>query len=214
MTTLPQPTEPWGIQPGDVLMFSGRKLFSWVIRIRAWLLGMGANSKWSHCGIAVRMVTEFDRVALTCPLWVDLDDEQSGDAEARQPVRTLCVVESYEGQGVRVVPFTEWLKWSGEIRVLKHDLTAAKREKMISFALRHWGNPYSSFFQFANSFGAITRRLRRAVGWNADIESNRFFCSELVAAALHAAGIKLPQPAATMTPGDVAEFLAPRCPPW
>lgn len=167
---------PSEIKSGDVLLFSGRSL--WSRCIRRW-----TRSRWSHVGLAMWL-------APPCGM-------------AR-----LCVVESLEGEGVRVVPFTSWLAWRGEIKRLTPPLDTELRCAALRFALHHWGCPYSSPLQFVRSFGAITTRVCRWLGLKKfDIEARRFFCSELVAGALHAAGCQLPKPPAAMTPADVADFL-------
>ena len=168
---------PQEIQTGDVLLFSGRSWWSRVIRART-------RSRWSHVGIAVRLLTPLS-------------------------ITTRCfVIEALEGAGVRVVPFESWQQWDGEIQRLSPSLNAERRLDMVRFALQHWGCPYSSPLQFVRSFGLLTtwicRKLRLT---RVDLERRRFFCSELVAGALHAAGCKLPKPPAAMSPADVAEFL-------
>lgn len=168
---------PQEIETGDVLLFSGRSWWSRCIRART-------RSKWSHVGIAVRLLTPLS-------------------------IATRCyVIEAIEGHGVRVVPFASWLKWDGEIQRLQPALNGEQRLDVVRFALHHWGCPYSSPLQFVRSFGLLTTWLCRCLGLTKfDIERRRFFCSELVAGALHAAGCKLPKPPAAMSPADIAEFL-------
>lgn len=133
-----------------------------------------SRSKWSHVGMIVRM---------------------RGDC---------WVIESLEGKGVRWVPFSCWLEWGGEIGVGACNLT---HEYIYAFQI--WleaqvGKEYACAWQFVRSFSFCWSRLRKIFGLKVDTDSERFFCSELIASALFYNGLEIPKHAAKMTPGDVA----------
>ena len=117
------------------------------------------------------------------------------------------IVEALEGKGVRFVPFTAWLKWNGEI---EHWETAAlSHENAWSIAfwcLSKTGSEYAGVNQFVRSFSLVWSRLRKLFGVKLDTDSKRFFCSELIAAALKINGQSITKPAPRMTPGDIAQL--------
>lgn len=135
-----------------------------------------SRSKWSHVGMIVRMRGE---------CWV---------------------IESLEGKGVRWVPFSCWLGWGGEIGVGTCLLPFHQLLRIVEWLKLQIGKEYASPWQFIRSFGFIWSRLRKLFGVKVDTDSNRFFCSELLASPLFYTGLEIPKHAAKMTPGDVAKL--------
>ena len=167
---------PNDLQAGDIVLYSGTRLWSRVIRAFS-------KSKWSHVGIVLR------------------HDQTS------EP----WVVEALEGKGVRFVPFRCWLAWGGEIGHGRSNrnagtncLAISKLKLAAMWCETQVGKEYASPWQFVRSFGFVWSRLRKLFGVKLDTDSNRFFCSELVASALFWNGLEIPKHAAKMTPGDVA----------
>lgn len=174
------------IQSGDILAFSAGKPYSRLIQ-------RATRSPYSHVGMA---------------LWMG--------PYGRPNLRRLCCLEAIEPGGVRVIPLPPYLEdcrarcwpvaWYG---ILDASLAI---DTTIDFALAQWGQRYASPRQFALSWGPVTRRIRRALGLrvNLDNDPQRWFCSELMAAALQAGGAALPgnKIPATMSPGDVIGLRA------
>jgi len=135
-----------------------------------------SRSKWSHVGIVM------------------LQDDD-----------TPWIIEALEGKGVRFVPFHCWQKWGGDIGHGR--VSTAIQWKW--FFVPNWckervGQEYASPRQFVRSFAFGWSRLRKIFGLKVDTDSERFFCSELIASALFHNGLEIPKHAAKMTPGDVA----------
>lgn len=154
---------------------SGDLLFLRGTSIWSRAIRLRSESPFSHVGLAIRMQPPFDG---------------------------LCVIESLEPYGVRLVPFSVWESWQAPIDV--YAPVEVNREHVLDEAASHLGCRYASPLQFLRSWGLLTRRLARRFGWSADTDSRRFFCSELVATALRAGGARLHAAPAAMTPGDVA----------
>ena len=162
---------PEDLQTGDIVLYSGTRLWSRVIRAFS-------KSKWSHVGIVLRY-------GQTSEPWV---------------------VEALEGKGVRFVPFRCWLAWGGEIGHGKWLLPERIANDVTDWCLKRTGQEYASMGQFVRSFGFVWSHLRKLFGLKVDTDSNRFFCSELVASALFWNGLAIPKHAAKMTPRDVAKL--------
>lgn len=118
------------------------------------------------------------------------------------------VIESLEGKGVRLVPLSVWSDWArrgmGRYAIFKLQATDEQRQMAVEFCLSRVGFEYASPRQFVRSFGWLTRKVSRWLGLPEDENAKRYFCSELIAAALKYAGLKIPKPPVRMTPGDVA----------
>lgn len=118
------------------------------------------------------------------------------------------IVESLEGKGVRFVPLEAWTEWVrcglGRYALYRLQATDDQRRMASDFCLNRVGFEYASPRQFVRSFGWLTRKIGRWLGLPADENAKRYFCSELVAAALKNAGLRIPKPSVVMTPGDVA----------
>lgn len=170
------------IRTGDICLFRrSPTLFGRFIRL--W-----TQSPFSHVGIA---------------LWVIVDG-----------TRRLCILEALEGVGVRLFPMDRYLEEchaSGCLidwyQVVDSEIN---RDRVAGYALQQWGRPYATPWQFVWSWGLLSGWWRRLRGLPVDTDPERWFCSELVTAALRHAGY-VPEsgddsePAAT-EPGAVALF--------
>lgn len=147
------------IQTGDVFAFRGTALHSRIIQL--W-----TRSVYSHVGIA---------------LWVKADS-----------LERLCILEALEGVGVRLHPLDICLQQCSRDGVVVDWYTVTdptiQRDKIAAYALAQWGKRYASALQFARSFGWFGSLVRRWLGLPANREPERFFCSQLCAAALLHAG--------------------------
>lgn len=169
------------IRNGDILLFEGRSLFARLIKLRT-------RSPFSHAGVALRI--------------------------AADGTERLCILEALEPWGVRLYPLDRYLEQChrrGE-RVHWYSLEAGiNRDKVAGFTLSQWGKRYASVWQFLVSWGRCTGLVRRLLGWTStDTNTERFFCSELVAGALNAGGYQADAeddlPPAATHPGAVALF--------
>lgn len=170
------------IRNGDVFLFRrSPSLFGRLIRL--W-----TQSPFSHVGIA---------------LWVQVDG-----------TRRLCILEALEGVGVRLHPMDRYLEECQRQGCLIdwYQVTdpAINRDRIAGYALDQWGARYAHPLQFVWSWGRLSTRLRRWLGLTADTDPERWFCSELVAAALKHAGYvpdsDLDLDPAETEPGMVALF--------
>ncbi len=171
------------ISNGDFFLFRGNRWFSRLIRWRT-------QSVFSHVGVA---------------LWVHV-----GGLSPR-----LAILEALEPHGVRLYPFSRYLEECQRQRVgvdwFKLDDSAVNRHMVAAYVLRQWGKKYAAG-QLVLSFGVISTLLRRLTHTHVPLVDGeeRFFCSELAAAAVEAGGYKpddldasLP---AAIDPGSVALF--------
>lgn len=142
----------------------------------------------------------------------------------------LALFEAHERRGVRLFPLSRYLQAGRRIHWFAlDDRQVTSRAKIVAHCLAHWGNRYASLRQFLRSWGWLSRWIAGRRRLPADADPTRDFCSELVMAALIAAGLKaaqgagLPPPART-TPGDLAalscltdrgplQWRPPSCPP-
>ncbi len=173
------------IKSGDMAGFKGRSKY-------AWLIGLNTFSDWSHFGIFV---------------WVKFDENES----------RLFILEAVAKYGVRLISFEDaaaGCQVSGEkIYWFKLDpLHDLNRPILVDYASRQLGKRYASPAQMVFSFGWLTRFIRYLCGRPAaDLDPNRFFCSELGAAALQAIGVRTRKIPAEMSPADLAEEPALLC---
>lgn len=173
------------IQNGDVFLFEGRSWFARLIKART-------RSIYSHAG---------------CALWIGING-----------TKTLCVLEALEPHGVRLYPMDRYVAECAAkgVRVHWFELDPCgsenvNRDHVAAYVFKQLGKRYVSPWQFFVSWGWLTRWLRRLLGKGVEnLDPERFFCSELVAAALRAGGYRPDpdedvQPAAT-DPGSVSMF--------
>lgn len=153
------------------------------------IVAFAGRRLWSHV-IMLRSLSRASHVGILC--------EHDG---------VEYVIESLEGVGVRLVPFKRWKEWKGRISTYSIEgIFDEQRQAMIDEGMKLLGLQYASPWQFLRSFGFASRALMRRLGMRKDIETNRFFCSELVAHLIHKADIKLPKSPVEMTPGDVVSL--------
>lgn len=170
------------IRNGDVLLFRrSSTLFGRLIRFRT-------QSPYSHAGIAAWMLVGGRRY--------------------------LCVIEAMEGVGVRVFPLPRYLEQASKDGFLIDWFeiidTSISRDWVAAYAMSTVGKKYASPWQFVWAWGCMSQWVRRIFRLAADTDSERLFCSELVAAALEYSGYvpdaDLPQEAAETSPGAIALF--------
>lgn len=119
----------------------------------------------------------------------------------------LACLEAAEGVGVRVFPLREYLRAGHKIywcRLLDIDY-GISRDGVMEYALAQWGKRYASPSQFVRSFGLLGRCIAKWLGLPLDTNKERFFCSELVVAALLYGGWEpeRKRDPATVSPGDL-----------
>lgn len=150
----------------------------------AWLVKLRTRSEYSHAGIFWRMkLNGSDRVV---------------------------VIESLEPHGVRVFPLDRYVERGERIDWFALTDPAIDGERAAKFALQQWGAPYALrqlWWAFSRVAWVARLLFRRRP---ANVDPGRWFCSELVAAALLQAGYR-PDPADgvdpdTTAPGAVARF--------
>lgn len=151
---------------------------SWLVsRLIRWWTGQPV----SHVGIA---------------LWLRFGEE----TEDR-----LCVFESMEPGGVRIIPISLAMETSDAVYWQKLDGSQVNPHEAIGWALQQWGGKYASWLQFLSFVSPGFRRLREIVGLPARI-GDGYHCSGLVAQALMFGGFSLPKDPALVTPGDFHRF--------
>jgi hypothetical protein len=173
------------ISNGDFFLFRGNRWWSRLIRWRT-------QSVFSHVGVA---------------LWVHV-----GGLSPR-----LAILEALEPHGVRLFPFSRYLEECSRQGVgvdwYKLDRSSVNGQMVAAYALEQWGKPYA-MRQLVFSFGLVGGLVRRLLHLHVPVidgeGEEKFFCSELAAAAVEAGGYKpdsldesLP---AAIDPGSVALF--------
>lgn len=178
------------INSGDLILTRGR---SWLARAIHWR----TSSTFAHCGFAV---------------WIE--------AAGR---RRLCVLEAIQPHGVRLVPLSDVLHRDGSVDwfglwcnanpppaddLHRDEVERIDRDRLVGFALEHWGAPYAPWTQFARSWGFLARRLADWLRLEADIAPEAFHCAEYCLSALHAAGFQTSefQHPAVLSPGEIARL--------
>jgi hypothetical protein len=167
------------IKTGDVVLFSGRGLWSWLIQVRT-------RSVYTHAGVVLRLKANgHERVS---------------------------VLEALEPGGVRLHPLDRYVEAGETVDWYEVTDPAVNREAVASFALKQWGKRYA-WRQVFWSFSRLAWLVRRLLGRPLrDVDPQRWFCSELVAAALAYAGCRTEEgivPVET-APGDVARLTCLR----
>lgn len=132
---------------------------------------------------------------MAMPVWI-------GESTAQD------VIEAVVRHGVRQFPLDRYLAMYPNERVdwFRLHAKAGERWKAVRYCRSRIGDQYASARQFARSFGWLGPVIRRLLGLPADVDADRQFCSELVSAALKAAGLPIPLEPALMTPRDCAEL--------
>jgi hypothetical protein len=172
------------LQTGDLLLCSGSGVFSELIQ-------QATDSPWSHVALIVRL----------------------------QAIDRILLFESVETFGVRAVPLSRYLTdydqqgrpYPGGLAVVRHrtfarDSSAQGVQRMLQFAVDHFGNAYNR--------QAIVRIATRILGQSLPTPSTlakeaspqAFICSEYVAACYAQAGVVLAAGVrGYVTPADFAD---------
>lgn len=102
--------------------------------------------------------------------------------------------------GVRLDSLDEY---KGEWRAYEvGEITGQQRWRIAHFCLEHVGADYDFWQLFMLAWKITTHRMRRRIP---DINPDKFVCSELVAEALHSAGINLGRHADSVVPRHIME---------
>lgn len=167
------------MQPGDIIAFAGKKPVSDTIKLFT-------NSNVSHVGIVLHSELVGDDTAQPNRR-VRVAD---ATAEGVQFTRLSQLEEAYEGE-------LWWLPLSDEAR------RKLDKQKLIDFLLEHEGKPYD----YGQAVKAAIDGILDALGPTANRENfDKFFCSELVIAALEKAGVLGPINASEVIPIQLCQF--------
>lgn len=171
------------LQTGDLLLCSGRGVFSELIQ-------HVTDSPWSHVGLIVRL-DALDRILL---------------------------LESVETFGVRAVPLSRYLTdyeqgqpYPGGLvvvrhRTLAHDKSANDIQRMLQFAVDHFGNAYNRQDIVRIAARIVGNALPSSTSHAKQATAQAFICSEYVAACLAQAGVVLAGgERGYVTPADFAD---------
>lgn len=178
------------INDGDLILTRGR---SWLARA----IHLRTASTFAHCGFAV---------------WI----KAAG-------LRRLCVLEAIQFHGVRMIPLSDVLRRDGSVDwcglwsnanpppaddLHRDHVDRIDRDKLLAFALSHWGAPYAPWSQFCRSWGFVVQRLADRIGLDADVAPEAFHCAEYILSALHAAGFQTSEYThpARLSPGEIARL--------
>jgi hypothetical protein len=117
----------------------------------------------------------------------------------------LCVLESMEPGGIRVVPLSLTMGESDATYWQKMKWEVVNGNEAIGWALRQWGGRYASWLQFLSFVSPRFRWFRELVGLPPKI-GDGWHCSGLVAQALRFGGFEPPKDPSLVTPGDLWDF--------
>lgn len=182
------------IQPGDVIAFSGKNHYSSIIK---W----ATRSAVSHVGIVFETKVCFDESAMPGKI-VDI---MEATTMQRNPDTGVCTT------GVQRNRMSSKLKYyDGEVWWLPLSKDARANfnfKKMANFLMHSEGKEYDSPPEVIR---AAIDTLDESHSFNSctynDEDFSAFFCSELVAAALEAAGVISNINASEVTPTDLCRF--------
>lgn len=118
----------------------------------------------------------------------------------------LWVVEAVWPR-VRLYPLRRTLENKTRVDWFQVVDPAVDRHAVVVYGLERVGRRYASFRQFVRSWGCSAGRL---LGWKADVDQERDFCSELVAEAFLRAGYVDDREPALTSPGAVALYTCLR----
>lgn len=121
-----------------------------------------------------------------------------------------CIIEAREMRGVRVFPLREYLRANSRVYWYElDDESSVSRKALVDYCFNVWGARYARAWQFLRSWGLVSKAWANRMRLPEDVDDNRFFCSELVLAALQAAGYTgdgYETEAAKASPGDIVEL--------
>jgi hypothetical protein len=120
----------------------------------------------------------------------------------------LCLFESMEGKGVRIIPAHRLFKeyWQHRGRVWWHKLKGLDRTSIVDFYLQHWCDEYTTPLQFWSMVSPLRRLWRAVLHLSPKYHDDRWHCSEICSSALIAGGFKTDLEPVTISPGQVATF--------
>lgn len=167
------------MQPGDIIAFAGKKPVSDAIKLFT-------NSNVSHVGIVLHSELVGDETAQPNRR-VRVAE---ATAEGVQFSRLSHLEEAYEGE-------LWWLPLSDEAR------RKLDKQKLIDFLLDQEGKPYD----YGQAVKAAIDGILDVLGPTANREDfDKFFCSELVVAALEKAGVLGQINASEVLPIELCQF--------
>lgn len=117
----------------------------------------------------------------------------------------LCVLESLEPGGIRVVPMVLAMNDSTHVYWQRARQDHVRPGEALGWAIQQWGGKYASWFQFLSFISPRFRWFRSWFFKNPKI-GHGYHCSELVATALEFGGWKPTKPPCLTTPGDIWMF--------
>jgi len=212
VTPAPQATErSYGGQTreyrtGDILLLSGTKFDSWIIRF-------GTRSSYSHAGIVY--------------VWNGPDETgSSAEGPSTRSIPRVYCLEARGVQGVRLCLLSRLINDKHYERIVYYrgnQLSDAQRNKAIGFAFQQLGTEYDhsatrrfAWYIFMIVLGLRKRlkptakRARKAKEKIEKLRNNdQWFCSELVAAAFKHAGLDIALPPDLTSPEDLVHLGMP-----
>ena len=169
------------LKTGDVVLYSGRSLFSMAIRL-------STKSNWSHCGMVIRL-EEYDFVAV----WESTLLTGIKDLETNTHKR-----------GVQLMPLSDRVnKYRGDIAIRSlEDVTLNKEDiiKLMQLRKELARRDYES-----NAFEMLKAAYDGDLGANTE-DLSAIFCSELLAEAYQSIGLLDEKtPSNEYTPADFSD---------
>ncbi len=181
------------IRTGDLLAFRGRWPHS---RLIEWW----TTSEYSHVATAWWMDAGEDGHVL-CVIEA-LESLSGGHVQVQR-------LDRYLAECAKASCGVDWFKtegWNGERSFV---LDRQQRERIALYQLRHLSESYASDAQMLWSFVRLNQVIRSTFGLPANLNAERWFCSELRAHGLHAAGAlpTSPEDEAVTCPGECVKFM-------
>jgi len=174
------------IKDGDVLLFEGRRLFSWGIKL-------ATRSRYSHVAIAAHVDFVDDQPPILCVL-----EALEGVGVRMYPFCRYML--NCENEQCPVHWFTINETWAPKI----------DRQAVVRYAVKMQGFPYAPWWQFAIGASWIWKQIRKLRGEPLTAPGEWFHCSRLVMQALQDAGYDGEEvetvPPGMVSPGWVSEL--------
>jgi len=115
----------------------------------------------------------------------------------------LCVLESMEPIGTRIIPLKLALKSSSKVYWQK--LKSEEPNEILGWAISQWGRKYASWAQFLSFISPTFRRTRKLLGYPTKVGTG-FHCAEFVSEALNFGKCLALKESALMFPGDLWDY--------